>query len=197
MTPRRRSIGSPPAADSTAFQPFRAGVPTLNHVVPVRVLGLAVDGAGQPVVLLTPLVGATGPRTLVPIWVGGQEAASISIAVSGEDPPRPLSHDLMKRLLDTVGARVDRVDITRIEEGTFYAALTLTTREDTVTLDCRPSDAIALAARVGAPLFVSESVIDDAGVLEDEDVSEPEEAEEKVEEFRRFLDEVDPEDFQG
>jgi bifunctional DNase/RNase len=195
--PLRRSIGSRPTADTTAFQPFRAGVHTLNDVVPVRVLGLAVDGAGQPVVLLTPLVVGAGPRTLVPIWVGAQEAASISIAVSGEDPPRPLSHDLMKRLLDTVGATVDRVDITRIEEGTFYAALTLTTREEAVTLDCRPSDAIALAARVGAPLFVAESVIDDAGVLEEEDVSEPEAAEEKVEEFRRFLDEVDPEDFQG
>ncbi|MBW4040972.1 MAG: bifunctional nuclease family protein [Acidobacteria bacterium] len=166
-------------------------------MVPVRVLGLAVDGAGQPVVLLTPLVGGSGPRTLVPIWVGEQEAASISIAVSGEEAPRPLSHDLMKRLLDTVGATVDRVDITRIEEGTFFAALTLATREDAVTLDCRPSDGIALAARVGAPLFVAESVLEDAGVLEDEDASEPEEAEEKVEEFRRFLDEVDPEDFQG
>ena len=166
-------------------------------MVPVRVLGLAVDGVGQPVVLLTPLVGDDGPRTLVPIWVGSQEAASISIAVSGEDPPRPLSHDLMKRLLDTVGATVDRVDVTRIEEGTFYAALTLTTREGSITLDCRPSDAIALAARVGAPLFVAEAVIDDAGVLEDDAAAEPEEAEEKVEEFRRFLDEVDPEDFQG
>ena len=172
-------------------------MPTLVDVVPVRVLGLAVDGAGQPVVLLTPLVGGDGPRTLVPIWVGAQEAASISIAVSGEDPPRPLSHDLMKRLLDTVGATVDRVDVTRIEEGTFYAALSLTTRDGAVTLDCRPSDAIALAARVGAPLFVAEAVIDDAGVMEDEDDSEPAEAEEKVEEFRRFLDEVDPEDFQG
>lgn len=147
--------------------------------------------------LLTPLVAGEGPRTLVPIWVGAQEAASIGIAVSGEDPPRPLSHDLMKRLLDTVGASVDRVDVTRIEEGTFYAALSLTTPTGAVTLDCRPSDAIALAARVGAPLFVSEAVLADAGVLEDEDESTPEEAEARVAEFRRFLDEVDPEDFQG
>lgn len=153
----------------------------------------------QPVVLLTPLVVAEdGPRTIVPIWVGTQEAASISIAVSGEEPPRPLAHDLMKRLLDTVGATVDRVDVTRIEEGTFYAALSLSTRDGHVTLDCRPSDAIALAARVGAPLFVSEAVLEDAGVPEDEVEADPEEAqEERVEEFRRFLDEVDPDDFQG
>jgi len=166
-------------------------------VVPVRVLGLAVDGSMQPVVLLTPLDGGDGPRTLVPIWVGTQEAASISVAVSGEEPPRPLSHDLMKRLLDTVGASVDRVDVTRIEDGTFYAELSLTTGTGPVVLDCRPSDAIALATRAGAPLFVAESVLADAGVLEEEDEVDPEEAEERVEEFRRFLDEVDPEDFQG
>ena len=168
-------------------------------MVPVRVLGLAVDGSMQPVVLLTPLDAGDGPRTLVPIWVGAQEAASISIAVSGEQPPRPLSHDLMKRLLDTVGASVDRVDVTRIEDGTFYAELSITTGSGRVVIDCRPSDAIALASRAGAPLFVAESVLADAGVLEEEEDGggggvDPEE---KVEEFRRFLDEVDPEDFQG
>ena len=168
-------------------------------MVPVRVLGLAVDAQMQPVVLLTPLLGDGGPRTLVPIWVGSQEAASISIAVSGDQPPRPLSHDLMQRLLVAVGATVDRVEVTRIEEGTYYAELSLTTPKGPVTLDCRPSDAIAIAARVGAPLFVAEAVIADAGVLEepDDDTEEPEEAEEKVAEFRRFLDDVDPEDFQG
>jgi uncharacterized protein len=153
----------------------------------------------QPVVLLTPLDAGDGPRTLVPIWVGSQEAASISIAVSGQEPPRPLSHDLMHRLLEAVGATVDRVDVTRIEDGTFYAELSVTTGSGRVVLDCRPSDAIALATRAGAPLFVAESVLADAGVLEEEDDGDvaPEEAEEKVEEFRRFLDEVDPEDFQG
>lgn len=169
-------------------------------MVPVRVLGLAIDARMQPVVLLTPLEGGEGPRTLVPIWVGSQEAASISIAVNGETPPRPLSHDLMKLLLDAVGADVDRVEVTRIENGTFYAELSLRTPRGPLTLDCRPSDAIALASRVGAPLFVAEAVLEDAGVPEeadDEAEAEPEEAEEKVAEFRRFLDDVDPEDFQG
>jgi bifunctional DNase/RNase len=165
------------------------------------VLGLAVDARMQPVVLLTPLDGDQEPRTLLPIWVGSQEAASISIAVSGEEPPRPLSHDLMKRLLDAVGATVDRVDVTRIEDGTFYAELRLTTRGGPLTLDCRPSDAIALASRVGAPLFVAEAVIEEAGILEELDQEDEEkaqeESEEKVAEFRRFLDDIDPEDFQG
>ena len=169
-------------------------------MVPVRVLGIAVDARMQPVVLLAPLDSGDAPRMLVPIWIGSQEAASISLAVSGEEAPRPLSHDLMQRLLAAVGATVDRVEVTRIEEGTYYAELSLTTPNGPVTLDCRPSDAIALASRVDAPLFVAESVIAEAGVPEDAteaDADEPEEAEEKVAEFRRFLDDVDPEDFQG
>ena len=168
-------------------------------MVPVRVLGVAVGPGMQPVVLLTPLEPAPGPRTLVPIWVGSQEAASISVAVSGEAPPRPLSHDLMQRLLDAVGATVRQVAVTRLEAGTFYAELSLFTTSGALTIDCRPSDAIALAARVGAPLFVAEAVIDEAGVLEGatDDDEEPESAEERVAEFRRFLDDVDPEDFQG
>jgi uncharacterized protein len=172
-------------------------------VVPVRVLGLAVDARMQPVVLLTPLDAGDGPRTLVPIWVGSQEAASISIAVSGQEPPRPLSHDLMQRLLGAVGATVDRVDVTRIEEGTFYAELSLTTPTGPLTIDCRPSDAIALASRVGAPLFVAEAVLEESGILEEEDGPDDDESaaeedpEDKVAEFRRFLDDIDPEDFQG
>ena len=174
-------------------------------MVPVQVLGVAVDARMQPVVLLAPLDSADGPRVIVPIWVGSQEAASISVAIEGDRPPRPLSHDLMARLLEATGAVVDRVEVTRLEEGTFYAELALTTPTGRATLDCRPSDAIALASRVGAPLFVAESVLSDAGVLEesieevseDDDLQDPEAAEEKVAEFRRFLDDVDPEDFQG
>ncbi len=168
-------------------------------MIPVRVLGLAVDARMQPVVLLTPLVLADGPRTLLPIWIGTQEAASISVAVSGEEPPRPLSHDLMHRLLEAVGASVDRVAVTRIDDGTFYAELNLTTPTGRLTIDCRPSDAIALASRVHAPLFVAEAVLADAGILESEggEDDDDEDPEEKVAEFRRFLDEVDPEDFQG
>lgn len=169
-------------------------------MVPVRVLGLTVDARMQPVVLVTPVEEGEGPRTIVPIWIGAQEAASISIAVSGQEAPRPLSHDLMQRLLTALGATLDRVDVTRIEEGTFYAELSITTGTGHLRLDCRPSDAIALASRVGAPLFMAEAVIEDAGVLEEtaaEETEQAEEAEEKVAEFRRFLEDVDPEDFQG
>ena len=171
-------------------------------MVPVRVIGLAVDARMQPVVLLTPLDSGDGPRVVVPIWVGTQEAASISVAVNGEDTPRPLSHNLMRSLLDALGASVDRADVTRIEDGTFYAELRLSTGDGPVVLDCRPSDAIALVSRVGAPLFVAEAVLSEAGVLEEQEGDEdqdadPATADEAVAEFRRFLDGVDPEDFQG
>lgn len=167
-------------------------------MVPVRVLGLAVDSGAQPVVLLTPLVVPEGPRRFVPIWIGSSEAASIAVAVSGETPPRPLSHDLMQHLLDAVGASIDRVAVTRLDEGTFYAELAVSTPAGRRTIDCRPSDAIALASRTGAPLFVAEAVLEEAGVSEDADEqAEPADEEERVEEFRRFLDDVDPDDFQG
>jgi bifunctional DNase/RNase len=106
----------------------------------------------------------------------------------------------MQRLLEAVGASVDRVAVTRIDDGTFYAELSLSTPTGRLVLDCRPSDAIALASRVDAPLFVAEAVLEDAGILEqaeEADEEEREDAEEKVAEFRRFLDHIDPEDFQG
>ena len=101
---------------------------------------------------------------MLPVWIGGQEATSILIAVEGQQAPRPLSHDLITTLFAAVGARVERVDVTRIEEGTFYAELTLTTPSGPQVLDSRPSDAIALALRADAPIWVADEVIDEAGI---------------------------------
>src|SRR3978361_95310 len=114
--------GAPRALSRTAYSGRFDAATALKRtmgtvLVPVQVLGLAVDSNLQPVVLLTPLDQGDGPRTLVPIWIGSQEAASISMAISGEEPPRPLSHDLMQHLLEAVGASVDRADVTRPREG--------------------------------------------------------------------------------
>ncbi len=163
-------------------------------MVQVRVAGLAV-GAGAPVILLKSVFEEPGTGRILPIWIGSQEATSIFIAVEGAETPRPLAHDLMKSLLQVVGARVERVEVTKIEEGTFYAEITLLTREGRRILDSRPSDAIALAARVDAPIWVADEVFDEAGIP-DETSQEPTE-EARVAEFKQFLDEVDPEDFQG
>jgi uncharacterized protein len=164
-------------------------------MVQVRVLGVALDAAQQHIVLLKPLLDDPDAQRVLPIWIGAQEATSIVIAVAGEHAPRPLSHDLMITLLDNLQAQVVRVEVTRIDEGTFYAEITLSTPSGPRIIDARPSDAIALAVRAEAPLFVADEVLDDAGIpaeIEDQGIDEPE-----VDEFKRFLDDVDPEDFQG
>jgi bifunctional DNase/RNase len=167
-------------------------------MVQVRVVGVAVASGTQHLILLKPLHEEPGSGLILPIWIGAQEATSIFIAVEGASAPRPLSHDLMKTLLETVGADVERVDVTRIEEGTFYAEITLHTREGRRILDSRPSDAIALAARVDAPIWVADDVMAAAGIADEAEQSSPPATEEaSVAQFRKFLDEVDPEDFQG
>ncbi len=164
-------------------------------MVQVRVVGVALDSGAQHLILLKPLDEEPGPGRILPIWIGPQEATSIVIAVEGAEAPRPLAHDLMKSLLETVGATVERVEVTKIEDGTFYAEITLRTREGRRIIDSRPSDAIALAARVDAPIWVADQVFDEAGIP-DETGQESRE-EEKLAEFKQFLDQVNPEDFQG
>jgi len=165
-------------------------------MVQVRVLGIALDAARQHIVLLKPLLEEEGvEQRVLPIWIGQQEATSILIALSGEEAPRPLSHDLMKLLLETLDTQVVRVEVTRIEEGTFYAEITLTGPSGGYVIDARPSDAVALAVRVEAPIWVADEVLDVAGIPAELAEDHTEEAE--LDEFKRFLDDVDPEDFQG
>jgi len=173
-------------------------------MVQVRVLGVALDAARQHIVLLKPLLEEPGEGRVLPIWIGAQEATSILVAVEGADVPRPLAHDLMRSLLDSVGASVTGVAVTRIDEGTFFAEVTLSTTLGERVVDARPSDAVALASRVDAPIWVADAVMADAGVLDtvteaeaDEDTEDvPDEvARERLDEFKRFLDDVDPEDF--
>lgn len=151
-------------------------------------------------ILLKP-VDALSDRVL-PVWIGSQEATSILVAVEGVEPPRPLAHDLMTSMLGAVDARVERVEVTRIDDGTFYAEVTLAGLAGTRVVDARPSDAIALASRAGAPIFVADEVLAQAGIPDT--VSEappgaetPEAAEQSVAEFREFLDDIEPEDFRG
>ena len=167
-------------------------------MVQVRVLGIALDAARQHIVLLKPLLEEEGvEQRVLPIWIGQQEATSILIALSGEEAPRPLSHDLMKLLLETLDTQVVRVEVTRIEEGTFYAEITLTGPSGGYVIDARPSDAVALAVRVEAPIWVADEVLDEAGIPAEMVDFDHEDEEEKLDEFKRFLEDVDPEDFQG
>jgi hypothetical protein len=161
-------------------------------MVQVRVAGVALDAARQHVILLKPIDELPGSGQVLPIWIGQQEATSILIAVEGAPVPRPLAHDLMRSLLDTLDAKVTRVEVSRIDDGTFYADITLETPAGERVVDARPSDAIALASRVGAPIWVADEVIEEAGV---DDFMPEEDASERLDEFKRFLDDVEPEDF--
>jgi bifunctional DNase/RNase len=181
-------------------------------MIQVRVAGVALDPTGQHVILLKPLDAIAGEGSILPIWIGQMEATSILVAVEGAPVPRPLAHDLMRSLLDSAGASVTKVAVTRIEEGTFYAEVTLSTTLGERVVDARPSDAVALASRVGAPIWVTEAVLENAGVpdtvTDTEDGAGESDAspggpldaiddEAPLDEFKRFLEDVDPDDFRG
>lgn len=149
----------------------------------VEVLGVRVEmPSNQPIVLLREV---DGDRYL-PIWIGAAEATAIAYVQQGVVPPRPLTHDLMRDVIDTLGSPMREVRITGLEDGVFYAELDL---GEGVVVDARPSDAIAVALRTGSPILVADDVLDEAGVLI------PDEEEDEVEKFREFLDQITPEDF--
>ena len=163
-------------------------------MVQVRVAGVALDASGQHVLLLKPVDQIPGDGFVLPIWIGQLEATSILVAVENAEVPRPLAHDLMGLILTALDAVAVKVEVTRIEDGTFYAEITLSTALGERIVDARPSDAVALACRVGAPIWVADAVLAEAGVP---DVLTETDAAERLDEFKRFLDEVEPEDFEG
>lgn len=163
-------------------------------MIPVRVAGLAVDARSQPVVILKPMDDPEGDLVL-PIWIGHLEATAIVAGLEGTILPRPLTLDLMRELIATLDAEVERISVTKIEEGTFYAEILLNTPKGERILDARPSDAIGLALRTGGTLWVAAEVLQSAGIrVEQDDAADKEET---VAEFSKFLEDVDPEDFQG
>lgn len=160
----------------------------------VRIAGVALDASGQHVLLLKPVDQLPGDGMVLPIWIGQLEATSILVAVEQAAVPRPLAHDLMRTMIEALGAEVSRVEITRIDDGTFYAEITLLADGRSLTIDARPSDAVALASRSGCGLWVDQAVMDEAGVP---DVLTETDASESLDEFKKFLDDVEPEDFEA
>ena len=159
----------------------------------LELVGVRVElPANQPIVLLKE---RDGTRYL-PIWIGAVEATAIAFALQGVETSRPLTHDLIVDVLAATGQHLDEVRITDLRDGTFYAELVLTDRNgDTVEVSSRPSDAIAIAARMpDVALYSVSAVLDEAGVELDEETEEPR-PEDQVREFREFLDSVSPEDF--
>ncbi|HKA85834.1 MAG TPA: bifunctional nuclease family protein [Acidimicrobiales bacterium] len=142
-----------------------------------------------PVVILREVAGQ---RRVLPIFIGVPEAQAIALTMQNIETPRPMTHDLMKNLLDEVGAQVERITVTELREGTFFAEIILSSQGEVRTVSSRPSDAIALAIRIGSPIYAEEEVLEEAGRVEQPD---EEEAEQVVEQFRDFIDHVNPEDF--
>jgi bifunctional DNase/RNase len=158
-------------------------------VIRLSLIGVRVEvPTNQPIVLLREEAG----DRFLPIFIGSPEATAIVYALQGLETPRPMTHDLFKSVLDDLAANLQRVDITELHDGTFYAEIELERNGEHTRISSRPSDAIALAVRYGAeiPIYADEAVLDEAGVLFEED-----EEEEQVEQFREFLDTVSPEDF--
>jgi bifunctional DNase/RNase len=168
-------------------------------MVRVTLRAVRVDLQTNVPVLL--LQESEGERRTLPIYIGTPEATAIAYAVQGVEVPRPLTHDLLADVISKLDAETEEVVITSLEGSTYFAELRLRRLDGVTVVSARPSDAVALAIRTGAPLFVDDELMAAEGVIlaEDElsDEEEEDEAEEVVEEFIEFLDSIRPEDFSG
>lgn len=165
----------------------------VKTMIPVEVVGVRVEmPSNQPIVLLKETDGSR----FLPIWVGAVEATAIAFAQQEVIPPRPLTHDLMKLVLEKMDGSLVSVHLTELRDGVFYADLILKNSKNIeVTVSARPSDAIALALRTKSEILASETLLDEAGIeIPEEETSQ---ANEEVERFREFLDHINPEDFAG
>ena len=155
------------------------------------IYGVSFDMVGkQPIVLLK----AVDTNKFLPIWIGHPEAAAILMKLQGASTPRPMTHDLLHDMLGELDVNCTRVSVTELKENTFYASITLSVNGRDVEIDSRPSDALALAVRSGAPIFAAEEVIAESAIEFEHEV---EDTEEVVDKFKDFLDQVTPEDFAG
>ena len=153
------------------------------------IYGVSFDLVGkQPIVLLKTKDG----NRYLPIWIGQPEAAAILMKLQGASTPRPMTHDLLTEILSELDARITRITVTELRENTFYAQVTVQLDGTEVEVDSRPSDAIALAIRAEAPIFAADQVIEESAIeFEGDEVNE----EEIVSDFRKFLENVTPDEF--
>jgi bifunctional DNase/RNase len=159
----------------------------------MHVYGVSFDLVGkQPIVLLKTVDG----NKFLPIWIGHPEAAAILMKLQNASTPRPMTHDLVTEILGELNAQVIRVAVTELRENTFYAQVTIQQDGSEIEIDSRPSDAIALAVRASAPIFVADEVIEESAIEFEGDGEPPnEEIEAKVTEFREQLDTLTADDF--
>lgn len=159
----------------------------------LSVRGIRIDRlAGMPVVTLREV---EAPRREMEIFIGAPEASAIKSSLEGETTPRPMTHDLFVLALERLGVGIVRVVITHVVSGTFFADLVLSTQAgEETTVSCRPSDGIALALRSHCPLYALEDLLDSEGRETQEEETD---ADEILDEFKSFIENISPEDFEG
>jgi bifunctional DNase/RNase len=154
----------------------------------MKVEGLTLDPlTNMPIITLKDLSG----KWFLPIWVGIFEANAIAIQMEKIATPRPMTHDLIKNIIDGIEAKVNHIVVNDLKDNTFYAVISLTLNNHIVNIDSRPSDAIAVALRVNAPIYVAEKVVNMAkgpGLSEGEDIKDQEK-------LKKWLEDLRPEDF--
>jgi uncharacterized protein len=155
--------------------------------VEMKVRGLALDPvSNMPIIILRD----DEEKRSLPIWVGIFEANAIALELEKISTPRPMTHDLIKNILESVDAKVEKIVVNDLRDNTFFALIHLRLGEEEITVDSRPSDAIALALRVGAPIFVDEDVVRRAKSVE----VAPKESDDQ-EKLKEWLENLKPEDF--
>jgi len=162
----------------------------------MKVKGLTLDPlTNMPIVILKD----TDEKKVLPIWVGIFEANAIALEMEQVSTPRPMTHDLLKNIIEGFQAQVARIVVNDLKDNTFYAVITINLNGSEVLIDARPSDAIALALRVNAPIFVAEKVIEEAKSIEftEQVVSGEREGENMPEsdDWKKWLENLKPEDF--
>ena len=186
---RRVPTGVPSGALGRHGPDFPPALDCPESMQEMVIYGVSFDMVGkQPIVLLKTRDG----NKFLPIWIGHPEAAAILMKLQGANTPRPMTHDLISEMLSELDVSCTRVAVTELRENTFYAEVTLQLNGREIPIDSRPSDALALAVRTGAPIFAAEDVISESAIEFEHEV---EDTEEVVEKFKDFLDNVTPEDF--
>lgn len=159
-------------------------------MVEVKLEGLALDmTTNTPVVILSP----EGIDKVLPIWIGHAEAWAIAMELSGVDSKRPLTHDLIKLVIETLGAKVERIEITELRDQTFFALIHLSGKGTGQTIDARPSDSIALALKTGASIFVNDTLFQAMEATDSLHTPPPMPTDREA--LRERLKNINPEDF--
>ncbi len=158
-------------------------------MIEVKIAGIQISLMSPHRVVLLKEIGA---ERYLPIWIGPYEAEAINIKLQNIEVGRPLTHDLLKSVIETLGGVVERVIVSELREDTFYARIIVSVDGRTLEIDSRPSDAMALAVRVGAPIYVAEEVMAEAGIVPEQDLTEGEEGEGSA--FDEFLGSLDVDD---